>query len=39
MKKLQKLVNAYTESDSKEQFKTKLDIEILTKEKFIYTPK
>ncbi len=39
MRKLQKLVNAYTESDSKDQFKTKLDIEILNKETFIYTPK
>lgn len=39
MKKLQKLVNAYTESDSKDQFKTKLDIEILNKETFLYTPK
>jgi len=39
MKKLQELVNAYTESDSKDQFKNKLDIELLNKETFIYTPK
>ena len=39
MKKLQQLVNAYTESDSKEHFKDKLKIEILNKETFIYTPK
>ncbi len=39
MKKLQQLVNAYTESDSKEHFKDKLNIEILNKETFIYTPK
>jgi len=39
MEKLQKLVNAYTESESKDQFKDKLDIEILNKETFIYTPK
>jgi (p)ppGpp synthase/HD superfamily hydrolase len=39
MKKLQKLVNTYTESNSKEQFKDKLNIEILNKETFIYTPK
>ena len=38
MKKLQELVNAYTESDEKEQFKDKLDIELLNKETFIYTP-
>lgn len=39
MRKLQELVNEYTESESKEQFKNKLDIEILNKETFIYTPK
>ncbi len=39
MKKLQELVNAYTESDEKDQFKNKLDIELLNKETFIYTPK
>ncbi len=39
MQKLQKLVNAYTESESKENFKDKLDIELLNKEIFIYTPK
>lgn len=39
MKKLQELVNEYTESDEKEQFKDKLDIELLNKETFIYTPK
>jgi GTP diphosphokinase / guanosine-3',5'-bis(diphosphate) 3'-diphosphatase len=39
MKKLQELVNAYTESEEKDQFKNKLDIELLNKETFIYTPK
>lgn len=39
MRKLQELVNAYTESDEKDQFKDKLDIELLNKETFIYTPK
>lgn len=38
MRKLQELVNAYTESDEKDQFKNKLDIELLNKETFIYTP-
>lgn len=39
MKKLQELVNLYKESDSKDQFKNKLDTELLNKETFIYTPK
>jgi (p)ppGpp synthase/HD superfamily hydrolase len=39
MRKLQELVNAYTESTEKDQFKDKLDIELLNKETFIYTPK
>lgn len=39
MERLQKLVNAYKESESKEQFKDKLNIELLNKETFIYTPK
>lgn len=39
VKKLQELVNAYTESDQKDQFKNKLDIEFLSKEILLYTPK
>ncbi len=39
IKKLQQLVNAYTESDTKEQFKDQLDLEIFNKEMFIYTPR
>ncbi len=39
MRKLQELVNAYTESESKDQFKDKLNIELLNKESFVYTPK
>lgn len=39
MKKLQQLVNAYTESTEKEQFKDQLNIELLSKDTFIYTPK
>ncbi len=39
MKKLQELVNEYKESETKDQFKDKLDIELLNKEIFIYTPK
>lgn len=39
MKKLQELVNAYTESTEKEQFKSQLNIELLNKDTFIYTPK
>lgn len=39
MKKLQQLVNAYTESTEKEQFKDQLNIELLNKDTFIYTPK
>lgn len=39
MRKLQQLVNAYTESNEKEQFKDQLNIELLNKDTFIYTPK
>ena len=39
VRKLQELVNAYTESDEKDQFKNKLDIELLSKETLLYTPK
>ncbi len=39
MRKLQQLVNAYTESTQKEQFKDQLNIELLNKDTFIYTPK
>ena len=39
MRKLQQLVNAYTESTEKEQFKDQLNIELLNKDTFIYTPK
>ena len=38
-KKLQELVNAYKESEQKDQFKNKLDIELLSKETLLYTPK
>ena len=39
IRKLQELVNAYTESESKDQFKDELNIELLNKESFVYTPK
>lgn len=39
VKKLQELVNAYKESEQKDQFKNKLDIELLSKETLLYTPK
>ena len=39
MRKLQELVNAYTESESKDEFKDKMNIELLNKESFVYTPK
>lgn len=39
MRKLQELVNAYTESESKDEFKDQMNIELLNKESFVYTPK
>lgn len=39
MKKLQHLVNLYTKSETKDQFKDQLDIDILNKDIFIYTPR
>ena len=38
IKKLQDVVNNYTSLDDKEQFKSELNIEILEKRIFLYTP-
>lgn len=38
IKKLQDIVNNYTSLDDKEQFKSELNIEILEKRIFLYTP-
>jgi len=38
IKKLQNIVNNYTSVDDKEQFKKELNIEILEKRIFLYTP-
>jgi len=39
IKKLQDLVNSYKTTDSKESFKNELNIEMLNKSTFLYTPK
>ena len=39
IKKLQDLVNTYQSSDEKEKFKSELNIEVLDKRTFLYTPK
>ena len=39
IKKLQDIVNAYRTSDDKEAFKQELNIEVLDKRIFLYTPR
>lgn len=39
IKKLQEVVNSYTESDNKDIFKNELKIEVLDKRIYLYTPK
>lgn len=39
IKKLQEVVNNYTSADQKDHFTTELNIELLEKNIFVYTPK